>query len=60
LNSLQKELKERNNDIEDMKLEQQNLQGIIKSLEKDISMLNTNIEKRTNTIQEKVRNWTRG
>ncbi|POI36129.1 hypothetical protein CIB84_000109 [Bambusicola thoracicus] len=53
LNSLQKELKERNNDIEDMKLEQQNLQGIIKSLEKDISMLNTNIEKRTNTIQEK-------
>uniref|UniRef100_A0A8C9LBG8 Cilia and flagella associated protein 57 n=1 Tax=Pavo cristatus TaxID=9049 RepID=A0A8C9LBG8_PAVCR len=53
LNSLQKELKERNSDIEDMKLEQQNLQGVIKSLEKDISMLNTNIEKRTNTIQEK-------
>ncbi|XP_072199610.1 cilia- and flagella-associated protein 57 [Excalfactoria chinensis] len=53
LNSLQKELKERNNDIEDMKVEQQNLHGVIKSLEKDISMLNTNIEQRTNTIQEK-------
>uniref|UniRef100_G1NBL2 EML-like second beta-propeller domain-containing protein n=1 Tax=Meleagris gallopavo TaxID=9103 RepID=G1NBL2_MELGA len=53
LNSLQKELKERNSDIEEMKLEQQNLEGVIKSLEKDISMLNTNIEKRTNTIQEK-------
>ncbi|XP_032302082.1 cilia- and flagella-associated protein 57 isoform X2 [Coturnix japonica] len=53
LSSLQKELKERNNDIEDLKVEQQNLLGVIKSLEKDISMLNSNIEQRTNTIQEK-------
>ncbi|NXJ07760.1 CFA57 protein, partial [Odontophorus gujanensis] len=53
LSSLQKELKERNSNIEEIKLEQQNLQGIIKSLEKDITTLNTQIEKRTNTIQEK-------
>ncbi|OXB54054.1 hypothetical protein ASZ78_001294 [Callipepla squamata] len=53
LSSLQKELKERNSGIEEMKLEQQNLQGIIKSLEEEITTLNTQIEKRTNTIQEK-------
>ncbi|XP_065602497.1 cilia- and flagella-associated protein 57 [Cyrtonyx montezumae] len=53
LNSLQKELRERDSNIEEIKLEQQNLQGIIKSLEKDITTLNTQIEKRTNTIQEK-------
>ncbi|NWQ73156.1 CFA57 protein, partial [Columbina picui] len=53
LNSLQKELKERNKDIEDMKLEQQKLQGIIKSLEKDISALKTEIQERADTIQDK-------
>ncbi|NXC40825.1 CFA57 protein, partial [Penelope pileata] len=53
LSSLQKELKERNNDIEEMKVEQRSLQGIIKSLEKDILTLKTEIEKRANTIQDK-------
>ncbi|NXI62239.1 CFA57 protein, partial [Anseranas semipalmata] len=53
LNSLQKELKERNSDIEEMRLEQQNLQDVIKSLEKDILALKTEIEERANTIQDK-------
>ncbi|NWU97125.1 CFA57 protein, partial [Upupa epops] len=53
LNSLQKELKERNSDAEEMKLEQQKLQGIIKSLEKDILALKTEIQDRGNTIQDK-------
>ncbi|KAK2543324.1 Cfap57 [Columba livia] len=53
LNSLQKELKERNKDIEDMRLEQQKLQGIIKSLEKDISALKTEVQERADTIQDK-------
>eukprot|EP00075_Anas_platyrhynchos_P029288 XP_027318541.1 cilia- and flagella-associated protein 57 isoform X2 [Anas platyrhynchos] len=53
LSSLQKELKERNNDIEEMKLEQQKLQDVIKSLEKDIVALKTEIEERANTIQDK-------
>ncbi|NXX79282.1 CFA57 protein, partial [Urocolius indicus] len=56
LNSLQKDLKKRNNDIEEMKLEQQKLQGIIKSLGKDIVALKTEIQNRTNTIQEKEKN----
>lgn len=60
MNSLQKELKERNKDIEDMRLEQQKLQGVIKSLEKDISALKTEIQERADTIQDKVRNWTTG
>ncbi|XP_071666051.1 cilia- and flagella-associated protein 57 isoform X3 [Patagioenas fasciata] len=53
LNSLQKELKERNKDIEEMRLEQQKLQGIIKSLEKEISALKTEIQERADTIQDK-------
>ncbi|XP_040421974.1 cilia- and flagella-associated protein 57 isoform X1 [Cygnus olor] len=53
LSSLQKELKERNSDIEEMKLEQQKLQDVIKSLEKDIVALKTEIEERANTIQDK-------
>ncbi|NWX19701.1 CFA57 protein, partial [Aegotheles bennettii] len=53
LNSLQKELKERNRDIAEMKLEQQKLQGIIKSLEKDILTLKTEIQERADTIQDK-------
>ena len=60
MNSLQKELKERNRDIEEMRLEQQKLQGIIKSLEKDILALKTEIQERADTIQDKVRNWTIG
>lgn len=60
MSSLQKELKERNNDIEEMKLEQQKLQDVIKSLEKDIVALKTEIEERANTIQDKVRNCTSG
>ncbi|NXE75828.1 CFA57 protein, partial [Cochlearius cochlearius] len=53
LNSLQKELKERDRDIEEMRLEQQKLQGIIKSLEKDILALKTEIQERADTIQDK-------
>ncbi|XP_063263369.1 LOW QUALITY PROTEIN: cilia- and flagella-associated protein 57 [Prinia subflava] len=53
LNSLQKELKDRNRDIEEMRVEQQKLQGIIKSLEKDILALKTDIKDRTETILEK-------
>ncbi|KAF1553582.1 Cilia- and flagella-associated protein 57, partial [Eudyptula albosignata] len=53
LNSLQKELKERNRDIEEMRLEQQKLQGIIKSLEKDMLALKTEIQERADTIQDK-------
>uniref|UniRef100_A0A8C9NI57 Cilia and flagella associated protein 57 n=1 Tax=Serinus canaria TaxID=9135 RepID=A0A8C9NI57_SERCA len=53
LNSLQKELKDRNRDIEEMRLEQQKLQDIIKSLEKDISALKTDVKERTETILEK-------
>ncbi|KAM9280350.1 LOW QUALITY PROTEIN: cilia- and flagella-associated protein 57 [Cariama cristata] len=53
LNSLQKELKERNRDIEEMRLEQQKLQGIIKLLEKDILALTTEIQEKANSIQDK-------
>ncbi|KAM3668616.1 cilia- and flagella-associated protein 57 [Ammospiza maritima maritima] len=53
LNSLQKELKDRNRDIEEMRLEQQKLQDIIKSLEKDILALKTDVKERTETILEK-------
>ncbi|XP_030311238.1 cilia- and flagella-associated protein 57 isoform X1 [Calypte anna] len=56
LNSQQKELKERNRDLGEMKLEQQKLQGIIKSLEKNILALKTEIEERANTIQDKEKN----
>ncbi|XP_009466469.1 PREDICTED: WD repeat-containing protein 65 [Nipponia nippon] len=53
LKSLQKELKERNRDIEEMRLEQQKLQGTIKSLEKGILALKTEIQERADTIQDK-------
>ncbi|XP_010011942.1 PREDICTED: WD repeat-containing protein 65-like, partial [Nestor notabilis] len=53
LNSLQKELKERNKYIEEMKLAQQKLQRTIKSLEEDILALKNEIQERTDTIQDK-------
>ncbi|NXW67652.1 CFA57 protein, partial [Hirundo rustica] len=53
LDSLQKELKDRNRDIEEMRLEQQKLQDVITSLEKDIVALKTDIKERTETILEK-------
>ncbi|PKU46470.1 wd repeat-containing protein 65 [Limosa lapponica baueri] len=56
LNSLQKELKERNRDIDEMKEEHQKLQSIIKSLEKDILALKTEIQERADTIQDKEKN----
>uniref|UniRef100_A0A8D0L5H4 Cilia- and flagella-associated protein 57 n=1 Tax=Sphenodon punctatus TaxID=8508 RepID=A0A8D0L5H4_SPHPU len=52
-NSLQKEIEERSSDIETMKLEQQKLQGVIKSLEKDILGLKREIQERDETIQDK-------
>jgi len=58
LNSLQKELKDRNRDIEEMRMEEQKLQGIIESLEKFILALKTEIQERADTIQDEVRNWT--
>ncbi|XP_019386797.1 PREDICTED: cilia- and flagella-associated protein 57 isoform X1 [Crocodylus porosus] len=51
--SLQKEIEERSSDIEAMKIEQQKLQGIIKSLEKDILGLKREIQERDETIQDK-------
>ncbi|KAL2301784.1 hypothetical protein Nmel_011180 [Mimus melanotis] len=56
LNSLQKELNDRNRDIEEMRLEQQKLQDIIKLLRKDILALKTDIKERTETILEKEKN----
>ncbi|NXK97716.1 CFA57 protein, partial [Formicarius rufipectus] len=53
LNSLQKELKDRNRDIEEMRLEQRKLQGIIKALEKDILALKMEIKERSDTILDK-------
>lgn len=58
MNNLQDKLAERNRDIEKMRQEQQMLEGIIKSLEKDISTLKTEIQERDNIVQDKVRNWT--
>ncbi|XP_075280835.1 cilia- and flagella-associated protein 57 isoform X3 [Opisthocomus hoazin] len=52
LNSLQKELKDRNRDIEEMRMEEQKLQGIIESLEKFILALKTEIQERADTIQD--------
>ncbi|XP_075770713.1 cilia- and flagella-associated protein 57 isoform X2 [Pelodiscus sinensis] len=51
--SLQKEIEERSTDIETMRMEQQKLQGIIKSLEKDILGLKREIQERDETIQDK-------
>lgn len=53
--SLQKEIEERTNDIEILKAEQMKLQGVIKSLEKDIQSLKREIQERDETIQDKVR-----
>lgn len=53
--SLQKEIEERTNDIELLKSEQMKLQGIIRSLEKDIQGLKREIQERDETIQDKVR-----
>ncbi|NWI19707.1 CFA57 protein, partial [Crypturellus soui] len=52
-NSLQKDIEDRNNEIEEMKLEHQKLQGIIASLEKDILALKREIQERDDTIQDK-------
>lgn len=53
--SLQKEIEERTNDIESLKGEQVKLQGVIKSLEKDILGLKREIQERDETIQDKVK-----
>ncbi|NXT80414.1 CFA57 protein, partial [Zapornia atra] len=52
----EEELRERNQKIEDMRLEHQKLQGIIKSLEKDILALKTQIQETVDTIQDKEKN----
>ncbi|KAM8930502.1 cilia- and flagella-associated protein 57 [Pelodytes ibericus] len=51
--SLQKDIEERATDIERMKVEQIKLQGVIKSLEKDIQGLKREIQERDETIQDK-------
>ncbi|XP_074077759.1 cilia- and flagella-associated protein 57 [Macrotis lagotis] len=51
--SLQKEIEERNTDIEGLKGEQMKLQGVIKALEKDIQGLKREIQERDETIQDK-------
>ncbi|KFO74678.1 WD repeat-containing protein 65, partial [Cuculus canorus] len=48
-----KQLDEQNSSIEELRLEQQKLQGIIKSLDMDISALKTEIQGRDDTIQDK-------
>ncbi|XP_069837406.1 cilia- and flagella-associated protein 57 isoform X1 [Dendropsophus ebraccatus] len=51
--SLQKDIEERTADIERMKMEEQKLQGVIKSLDKDIQGLKREIQERDETIQDK-------
>uniref|UniRef100_W5MH82 Cilia- and flagella-associated protein 57 n=1 Tax=Lepisosteus oculatus TaxID=7918 RepID=W5MH82_LEPOC len=51
--SLQKEIDDRNLEIEKLKSEQQKLQGVIRSLEKDILGLKKEIQERDETIQDK-------
>ncbi|XP_060782965.1 cilia- and flagella-associated protein 57 [Neoarius graeffei] len=51
--SLQKEIDNRNLDIEKLKVEQQKLHGVIKALEKDIMGLKREIQERDETIQDK-------
>ncbi|XP_069843573.1 cilia- and flagella-associated protein 57 isoform X1 [Dipodomys merriami] len=51
--SLQKEIEERTNDIDILKAEQVKLQGVIKSLEKDMLGLKREIQERDETIQDK-------
>lgn len=52
--SLQREIDNRNLDIEKLKVEQQKLHGVIKALEKDIMGLKREIQERDETIQDKV------
>ncbi|KAK2860815.1 hypothetical protein Q7C36_004981 [Tachysurus vachellii] len=51
--SLQKEIDDRNLDIEKLKVEQQKLHGVIRALEKDIMGLKREIQERDETIQDK-------
>ncbi|XP_047677974.1 cilia- and flagella-associated protein 57 isoform X2 [Tachysurus fulvidraco] len=51
--SLQKEIDDRNLDIEKLKVEQQKLHGVIRALEKDILGLKREIQERDETIQDK-------
>ncbi|XP_046907075.1 cilia- and flagella-associated protein 57-like [Hypomesus transpacificus] len=51
--SLQKDIDERNVNIEKMRLELEKLQGIIKVLEKDVLALKKEIRERDETIQDK-------
>ncbi|MCJ8731889.1 hypothetical protein PDJAM_G00204930 [Pangasius djambal] len=51
--SLQREIDNRNLDIEKLKVEQQKLHGVIKALEKDIMGLKREIQERDETIQDK-------
>ena len=53
--SLQKDIDEHKSEIQRMHGEQSKLQGIIKSLEKDIYGLKKEIQERDETIQDKVR-----
>lgn len=52
--SLQKEIDDRNLNIEKLKVEQQKLHGVIKALEKDIIGLKRETQERDETIQDKV------
>ncbi|XP_032884753.1 cilia- and flagella-associated protein 57 [Amblyraja radiata] len=51
--SLQKEIEDRQGEIEKLKTEQQKLHGVIRSLEKDIQGLKKEILERDETIQDK-------
>lgn len=55
--SLQKDIDNSNVETERMKLEQQKLKAIVKSLEKDILALKKAIQERDETIQDKVSEW---
>uniref|UniRef100_A0A8K9XMZ8 EML-like second beta-propeller domain-containing protein n=1 Tax=Oncorhynchus mykiss TaxID=8022 RepID=A0A8K9XMZ8_ONCMY len=52
--SLQKDIDDRNVEIEKLRVEQQKLRGVIKSLEKDILGLKKEIQERDETIQDKT------
>lgn len=52
--SLQREIDNRNLDLENLMVEQQKLHGVIKALEKDIVGLKREIQERDETIQDKV------
>ncbi|KAG9471587.1 hypothetical protein GDO78_014121 [Eleutherodactylus coqui] len=53
--SLQKDIEERTAEIERMKMEEQKLLAVIKSLDKDIQGLKREIQERDETIQDKER-----